>query len=225
MPHLASRVAWAAVLAAAPCAVAGVGADEILLADFASGGATEHTWQQMNDPVMGGRSTGTFHVEGNVGVFDGEVVDVPFLKAPGFIKASTNDAAPFRRAFPDISHCKAIAVEAKSANHYSGFFFSFGRAHPTEGKTFAFGYKAAFSPAVGEFGEAVIPLNSFTDYWDDATGQPIRRCADDAKYCPTGNALKDVRTISVWAEGTAGRVHLELKTVKAVGCEGTEIFL
>ena len=27
----------------------------------------------------------------NVGIFDGEVVDVPFLKAPGFIKTSVVD--------------------------------------------------------------------------------------------------------------------------------------
>lgn len=41
--------------------------------------------------VMGGKSTGTFNVENGLGIFDGEVVDVPFLKAPGFIKASVVD--------------------------------------------------------------------------------------------------------------------------------------
>lgn len=40
---------------------------------------------------MGGKSTGTFNVENGLGIFDGEVVDVPFLKAPGFIKASVVD--------------------------------------------------------------------------------------------------------------------------------------
>ena len=41
--------------------------------------------------VMGGKSTGTFAVSNQLGIFDGEVVDVPFLKAPGFIKASVVD--------------------------------------------------------------------------------------------------------------------------------------
>ena len=43
---------------------------------------------------MGGKSTGSFAVENQLGIFDGEVVDVPFLKAPGFIKASVVDMMP-----------------------------------------------------------------------------------------------------------------------------------
>jgi len=35
---------------------------------------------------MGGKSIGTFTIKDNVGVFDGTVAIVPFLKAPGFIK-------------------------------------------------------------------------------------------------------------------------------------------
>ena len=43
---------------------------------------------QLNDPVMGGRSSGTWSVDavGKFGKFDGAVLDVPSLKAPGFIK-------------------------------------------------------------------------------------------------------------------------------------------
>ena len=43
---------------------------------------------QLNDPVMGGRSSGTWSVDavGKFGKFDGTVLDVPSLKAPGFIK-------------------------------------------------------------------------------------------------------------------------------------------
>ena len=44
--------------------------------------------------VMGGKSTGSFAVEKQLGIFDGEVVDVPFLKAPGFIKTSVVDMMP-----------------------------------------------------------------------------------------------------------------------------------
>ena len=35
-----------------------------------------------------------WQVENQLGIFDGEVVDVPFLKAPGFIKASVVDMMP-----------------------------------------------------------------------------------------------------------------------------------
>ena len=44
--------------------------------------------------VMGGKSTGSFAESGGVGVFEGEVVDVPALKAPGFIKAAVVDMQP-----------------------------------------------------------------------------------------------------------------------------------
>ena len=48
----------------------------------------------MDDPVMGGESHGSFQVSAGVGVFAGEVVDVPSLKAPGFLKASTASPSP-----------------------------------------------------------------------------------------------------------------------------------
>jgi len=208
------RLALLALLAS-PSTAAG---SEILLAGFRGHGSEVHTWKQMNDPVMGGKSTGTFHVEGGLGVFNGEVVDVPFLQAPGFIKCDTVDAVPHRRAFPDVSQCTAISIKARSANSFSGFFFSFGNAHPAEGKFHASGFKASFQPAVGEFTDVVIRFDRFTDLWDDATGQPIQTCADNAKYCPDAATLRDLRTMSIWAEGTAGKVHLEIDSVKAIGC-------
>merc|ERR1719491_2245093 len=88
---------------------------------------------------MGGKSSGTFTVDaGNaVGVFDGEVVDVPFLKAPGFIKAGTQDPQQ-GQIFPDISSCQAIAVTAKASSDYTGYRFSIGNAHVPWGKFFAY---------------------------------------------------------------------------------------
>merc|ERR1712113_162140 len=155
---------------------------------------------------------------------DGEVVNVPFLKAPGFIKAATNDARPLRRAFPDISACKAIAIAAKASSAYEGYRFSIGNSHAPHGKFFAYGYKAHFQPAVGKFGTIILPLNNFTDYWDDATGDPIKTCYDDQIYCPDVKTLRDMRTMSVWAEGVAGKVHLEMKFVKAVDCQSETIY-
>merc|ERR1712054_53401 len=54
------------------------------------GSATTYKFVELNDPVMGGKSTGTWDQSNGYGVFDGEVVDVPSLSAPGFIKASAD---------------------------------------------------------------------------------------------------------------------------------------
>merc|ERR1712190_613976 len=61
---------------------------------------TTFKFAELNDPVMGGKSTGTWEVDAShkVGVFDGEVVNVPSLKAPGFIKAAAD-----AKYFPDAS--------------------------------------------------------------------------------------------------------------------------
>jgi len=200
-------------------------AGEIVLATFEGQGSAVHHWTQKNDPVMGGKSTGTFSVTNGAGVFDGEVVDVPFLKAPGFIKAETDDAVASKPAFPDISSCKAIAIVAKASSGYEGFRFSFGTAQPAGGKFFASGYKAHFVPSVGEFGTVELPLENFTDFWDDATGEPIKTCQEDKQYCPDTKTLQDMRTMSVWAEGVGGKVHLEIQTVKATGCDALDVFV
>eukprot|EP00438_Fugacium_kawagutii_P034904 Skav224150 [mRNA] locus=scaffold462:423304:424223:- [translate_table: standard] len=124
-----ARFASLLALAFAPLSRAANG--DILLASF--DGQATHSWKQMNDPVMGGKSTGSFAVANDVGVFDGEVVDVPFLKAPGFIKASVVDMKLglvglknlFGRIFPDITSCKSITLEARAGHaalHLSGDF-------------------------------------------------------------------------------------------------------
>ncbi|CAJ1376061.1 unnamed protein product [Effrenium voratum] len=194
---------------------------DILLADF--DGEASHQWKQMNDPVMGGRSTGSFSVVGGLGVFEGEVVDVPFLHAPGFIKASVADMNPFGRIFPDISSCKNIELTVKSDTAYKGYRFSIGDAHAPGGKFHAYGYKADFDAGkVGEFNTVTLPLKSFTDYWDDATGAAIKTCQENKIYCPDAKTLQDMRTMGVWAEGVAGKVRLEIKSVRATGCADVE---
>ena len=71
-----------------PLAAFGLASD-ITLATF-DGSATSRQWRETNDPVMGGQSTGHFEVNqtAHVGVFQGEVKNVPPLKAPGFIKVA-----------------------------------------------------------------------------------------------------------------------------------------
>ena len=66
-----------------------------------------------------------------------------------------------------------MAITAKAATSYAGYRVSFGHAHPILGKFFAYGYKSHFSPTVGSVGSVSVPFKNFTDFWDDATGEPI----------------------------------------------------
>eukprot|EP00757_Euglenozoa_sp_SAG-D1_P003001 gene3001-2121_t len=80
---------------------AGVCAKDIVIATFdGANPKTTLSWQELNDPVMGGKSTGTFTVANSLGNFVGDVVNVPFLKAPGFIKAEGKSSA----GWPDVSN-------------------------------------------------------------------------------------------------------------------------
>eukprot|EP00307_Rebecca_sp_RCC1486_P009838 CAMPEP_0119423286 /NCGR_PEP_ID=MMETSP1335-20130426/29961_1 /TAXON_ID=259385 /ORGANISM="Chrysoculter rhomboideus, Strain RCC1486" /LENGTH=202 /DNA_ID=CAMNT_0007448771 /DNA_START=20 /DNA_END=625 /DNA_ORIENTATION=- len=71
-------------------------------------GATTHSFETVNDPVMGGASTSTFSVDtrARVGVWDGEVRIVPFLGKPGFCVLRTHG----EQDFPDVSTSEAIEV-------------------------------------------------------------------------------------------------------------------
>jgi uncharacterized surface protein with fasciclin (FAS1) repeats len=188
-------------------------AKDIPLATFDGAEDTTLTWTQKNDPVMGGQSTGTFTVENNEGVFDGTCKIVPSLGAPGFIKAETS-----KTTLPDVSSCTGLALTLMSSTDYDGFRFSFGTSRSDCGKFFASGHKANFKAPQEEFGTVQIPFTDFTNCWDDGTGDAIKTCTDDAKYCPDEGTLSNMQTMSVWAEGKEGDVHLEIKSVVATGC-------
>lgn len=187
---------------------------EILLERFDN---PVHTWREMNDPVMGGRSTGSVILEDGFLKFRGEVVNVPFLDAPGFIQARTTDSA----AFPDVSQCSALQLLLRTNNtEYAGYRVSFGNAHAPHGKSFAYGYKANLKNVTGEVesGTIVIPFVDFTDFWDDATGDAIQTCHENAIFCPDTAALRNMKTMAFWSEGVAGKVSLEISSIYAVGC-------
>jgi hypothetical protein len=194
-----------------------VDATEILLEDFSN---PLHVWKEMNDPIMGGRSTGTFSIEEDrgVGVFTGAVKDVPFLQAPGFIQVRTID----KIVWPDVTLCQALELELRTNDNdpYAGYRVSFGTTHAPGGKFYAKGYKATLQnvPNGGDFEKIQIPFRDFTDFWDDATGDPIHTCQENALYCPDLLTLKDLKTMALWGEGVKGKVSLEIKAIRAVGC-------
>lgn len=189
---------------------------DVILESFAN---PTHTWSAMNDPVMGGKSFSTVSIENNLGLFDGEVVDVPFLHAPGFITMRGNGD------YPDVSSCQNLELIARASEPYSGYRVSFGE-RSVPGNRFARGYKADFdAPVLGdsEMATIVIPFHDFTVRWDDATGDAVVTCEENEDFCPDSETLKNMKTISLWGEGVAGKVHLEIDSIKATGCSGKGI--
>ena len=90
--------------------------------------------------VMGGKSTGTFHVDdkNNVGVFHGSVEIVSFLNAPGFIKVETTKG----ESWPDASSCAGLQFSLKSSvPSYQGFRVSFGSKKPKGSFPYTYGFK------------------------------------------------------------------------------------
>jgi len=190
-------------------------ASDIKVATFDGASATSHKWVQKNDPVMGGKSTGTWSITNNTAIFNGNVVNVPFLKAPGFIKASTSEDIPY----PDASSCSGIYLMARSSTNYTGYRFSFGDAKAPGGGFFSFGFKTHFDSPMGtEFKRVELPFTTFSDDWDDSTGKLTKTCQDNKVYCPDMKTLKNMKTLSFWGEGVGGEVHLEIEEVGVMGC-------
>jgi len=124
---------------------------------------------------MGGKSTGTFHVDDNVGVFQGSVEIVPFLKAPGFIKAETTKG----ETWPDASKCDGLQFTLKSSTpSYQGFRVSFGNKRPPDAFPYTYGFKTnlKLDASQQDFQTIRLPFDTFTDKWDAGSGDAVVTC-------------------------------------------------
>merc|ERR1712187_623115 len=184
----------------------------VTLATFDGAAGTTFKFAELNDPVMGGKSTGTWKVDSveKVGVFDGEVVNVPSLKAPGYIKAAAD-----AKYCPDASSVAGgdIVLSVRSSTpEYKGFRVtvvsgaisaSFACAGGG-GLPFSRGcYKAKFfvpQSSAGEFQTIRIPLENFSDRWSSATGEHTKECTEDASACLTAQKLSKIQRLEIWAE-------------------------
>merc|ERR1712178_140787 len=204
------------------------------LVTFDGAKSTTFKFTELNDPVMGGQSTGTWTQDTTkgYGTFDGQVVDVPSLKAPGFIKASADGT------FPDASAALggSLVLNVRTTTpEYEGFRVTLaaGTLSPayacSGGSSIPFSggcYKAKFSvPAGSSFAAVTIPLVDFSDHWSPATGEHTKECADDSSVCLTASALKGIKRVEVWAEGVRGKIHLELQSISLQSAVGTEVFM
>lgn len=202
-------------------------AEEAALVTFDGAASTTFAFKELNDPVMGGKSTGTWSLGQGYGILDGEVVDVPSLKAPGFIKAAADGAFPDVSAFADGSLVLKVRTTTPD---YAGFRVSFasGAASPAfscaggGGLPFSRGcFKQKFHvPAGGDFVEVKLPFNGFSDMWSSATGEQTKTCAMDKDVCPTPTKLSKIKRVEFWGEGATGKLHLEVQGVYAETASG-----
>jgi len=197
------------------------GLTSIPLVTFDGTAATSFTFTELNDPVMGGQSTGTW-TQSTIGIFDGTVNTVPSLSAPGFIKAAADGN------FADVSSAASgsLVLRVRSTTPtYTGFRVSFASGTLSPSYACAGGgsiplsrgcFKAPFSvPAGTDFTDVTIPFSSFSDKWSPATGVQTTTCANDSDVCPSASKLKSIERVEVWAEGANGNVHLELQSISA----------
>jgi len=190
--------------------------------DGADGTVALSEFKELNDPVMGGRSTGTFTLDeaAKAGVFDGEVVDVPSLSAPGFIKTAADGK------YPDASASAGgdlVLTVRTTTPEYAGFRVSIAAGATSAAYACSGGgslpfsrgcFKAPFvAPAGDNFAEVRVPLSAFSDKWSPATGDITTTCADDASACVDADALAAVQRVEIWAEGALGAAHLEIQSV------------
>jgi hypothetical protein len=190
-----------------------IASTDIDLVTFDGSSKTTFKFNELNDPVMGGQSSGTWSLSSSYGIMDGHVEDVPSLKAPGFIKAAADGA--FAEASAALGGDLLLEVRS-STPEYKGFRVTFASGTMSPSYSCAGGgsipfsrgcFKAKFSVPAGDAWSTIrIPFSSFSDKWSPATGEQTTTCAADAEVCPTKKALAGVKRIELWAEGADGKV-------------------
>merc|ERR1711907_86230 len=201
------------------------------LVTFDGAEGTTFSFKELNDPVMGGQSVGTFSVHEKYGVFNGTCKIVPSLKAPGFIKASTGGFFDKKHKFADVSSMLNGSVQLTVRSRfpeYQGFKFEFEAPGAPKGRFSAGSYKAGFkldtSTASTDWQVVTVPFNTFSYDWSDYTGRCDSKdpdgtqhscCSEKSEVCPTQESLAGIKNVAVWAEGVEGDVNLEILKISA----------
>ena len=184
----------------------------------------------VNDPVMGGKSHSTWKVdvEAKAGVFAGSCVNVPSLKAPGFCKISTSDAAPYPDASTLFKDGSVVLRVKTTTPDYAGFKVAFGAKgakRPTPSRHGGATFKAGFFPSnsTADWQEVLVPFHRFSIDWSDYTGDCDTKdptgeqhyCCTEAhpEVCVTAPLLREITSLEVWAEGVDGEFHLEIDSI------------
>merc|ERR1719410_67909 len=119
-----------------------VGLASVSLVTFDGADDTSFEFQQLNAPVMGGESSGSWDQTDEYGTMTGEIVDVPSLDAPGFIKASADGY------FADASSTAGgylVLTVRSSTSSYTGYRVSFASGTLSPSYACAGGGQIAYS--------------------------------------------------------------------------------
>ena len=173
----------------------------LYLAGFKNGKAEGATWQAVNDPVMGGRSTGSVAVDNDHAIWKGDVKVVPSLKAPGFCRLqgsiAKKDLSSFDGLIFDISGTGAPTGKTLMAViENAGFLHS--------------GQWTAPITVTGSRSQAFVAWESFKPF----TIRP------EPGSAPNKEHLKEIHQIGLLADGTAGEFGIVLHSIAAVGRPG-----
>jgi hypothetical protein len=175
------------------------------LAGFANGKAEGAQWQAVNDPVMGGRSTGSVRVEGALAVWTGDVKVVPSLKAPGFCRLQGS-------------------IAKKDLSSFDGLLFDISGTGAPTGKTLVAVIEAR-GLLPGRSGQWTAPIRLNEDgseshafvAFDAFRPFTIR---PEPGHAPDKQQLRDIVQIGLLADGTAGQFTVHIKSISAVGRPG-----
>jgi hypothetical protein len=182
-------------------------------------------WRLTNDPVMGGLSTSTWAILGNVAIWNGTVAIVPSLNAPGFCTAATWDGFGVTARFPPVSGFTHMLLRVRSRTpSYSGFKVSFA-ADTLNPQFKSFKANFALKPTV-DWQVVAIPFRpAFSNDWSpfdgecgnvDPSGRAHKCCtAETPDVCVTEHNLRFISQVGLWAEGKAGSFHLEIERIGA----------
>ena len=137
---------------------------------------TTFQWRDLNDPVMGGRSFSTFHVDsGHFGVFNGTCAIVPSLKAPGFAKIMTDRGQEFADLSEHIKGHMELSVRSTTPG-FKGFKIAFAaknvpRTSIFGGGSFKAGFNLTNSMSADNFQVVKVPFKEFSYDWSPFTGR------------------------------------------------------
>ncbi|KAG8457593.1 hypothetical protein KFE25_003747 [Diacronema lutheri] len=164
--------------------------------------ATAHAVRTVDDPVMGGGSVSAFRVDAAraLGLWEGEVKVVSFLRSPGFCTMRTMGTG----TFPDASGTSALELRLRASSGLRNFTMQVGVAGVTTDQT-VFSAHFQLEPGAGRERSVRVPWSAFQL---TTRGQP-------RPGPPLSEHLGKINRVGLGTSGTAGRFAVELEALVA----------
>ena len=177
------------------------------LVTFDGSSGTTFDWVAVNDPVMGGQSTGNFSTTAAVGEWQGQVKIVPFLHAPGFCNAQAPGLSQEAK-FADASGSSHISLRARTVGDNELSHFNMILVTKGASKLFKQGQYMANYTLSSDWQDVSVPLDQFICTW---RAQPVTWCP------PLAEQLNQITNIGVGTAfpGKAGKFHVEIASISA----------